>query len=128
MGLFNRSKSVTPVQTPLDSAWFGAWVNRILDARGEPNTPDSVFELLVKASTVIDHDCRDYVARYCDAQTLPQYVEYFEREGSGLPWGLVSFAAGCNSKPGWTDFIVDDVSQKLERFAQIVIDPTSIER
>lgn len=123
MGIFGRSlKAVAPVATRLDVAWFGAWAGRILEAKGEPKTEDATFELLIKACLVIDHDCRDYVAQYCGQGMMRSYVSFYEAN-LGLPWLLVSWVSGADSRATWPGFIADDMEKKLNRFAEIASHP-----
>lgn len=127
MALFRRNREpVVPVATRLDSQWFSTWLGQILEGTSEPRTEEIVFEYLVKASMVIDHHCEDYVGRYVGEPVLSDYKRfYLEHEGN--PWEIVAFVAGCSERDGWVEFIVKDVEGKLERFSQILIDPSVVD-
>lgn len=125
MGIFSKKsgREVVPVATELTESWFDKWAESV---RAQMDDPPAAEWLVERAVGVIDHDCRDYVTKYCDRASLSAYVGYVS-SGGATPWGLVSIAVGCNPKEGWSDFIVDDMKNKLSRFGEIVVDPSVAE-
>ena len=76
---------------------------------------------------VIDHDCRDYVQRYCDGRALRAYVAYYDSDVV-TPWGLVSIVCSFDARvSGWEEFIVGDMKAKLGRFGDIMVDPSIVQ-
>jgi hypothetical protein len=128
MALFKRqaSQSVRMVETDLTEEWFLAWGEDVCQRGDFPHTPDWLMESWGKCAGVIDHDCRDYVGRYCEAWTMPLYDAYY-RSDEMTPWGLVSFVCGCNPGDDWRDFIVGDMKEKLTRFGDIMVDSSIAE-
>lgn len=128
MGLIKPKTIVAPSlpHTPLDVEWFKGWIEHIFESKGDPKTQAAVADLCTKAVAVIDHDCVDYVERYCDGRAQDQYRSFLHSEEC-KPWSLISLVVGLNSKPGWQDFIINDMQAKLARFAEIVIDPSVVQ-
>jgi hypothetical protein len=126
MGLFKKQQAVTPVATELDEGWFVAWANDVQDRKGIERSTSWFTEHMVKCAAVIDHDCRDYVQRYCEPWTHRAYSSFYD--GNPMPWDLVSFVVGCPTREGgrdrWSDFVVGDVKNKIGRFGDIIVDPT----
>lgn len=127
MGFFSRAQQPPKlVDTELDVVWFGGWLDRVLAGQGRAKTDDAVADLCDKAVAVIDHDCSDYVKRYCDSRAQRQYDE-FRASDACTPWALISLVVGLNPEPKWHGFIVEDMRAKLGRFAEILVDPSIVQ-
>jgi len=130
MGLFKKQQTAppVPVATELDQSWFIGWADDVQDRKGLQRSVDWVADHMGKCTAVIDHDCADYVRRYCDASTQRAYAAFVAQDP--MPWELVSFVAGCpttNGGAGWVDFIVSDVKSKVGRFGDILVDPSIVQ-
>ena len=122
MGLFKRSEwQISPVSTELTAQWFAEWVEDVRQRKDRPKSLDWAGEMLDKAFAVIDHDCVDYVQRYCPSGAAAAYAR-FTASRDATPWGLVSFVAGCKPDPSWPDFIVTDAKAKLAAFADVYVE------
>jgi hypothetical protein len=71
---------------------------------------------------VIDHDCRDYIARYRPPVDLSAYSDFLS--SNPPPQALVSCVASLDEDKEWETFIVGDMKKKLGRAAEIFIDPS----
>jgi hypothetical protein len=139
MGFFRREAEPepTPVTTDMDIDWFTRWAADIRERKGSvelqlaldaEDETDAFAALWDRASAVIDHDCRDYVQRYLDGRALRRYAAFYPSDNA-TPWDLISLVCGLNpaDETGWTRFVVDDMKATLERFADIMVDPSIVE-
>ncbi len=139
MGIFSKKDPCFPDPRPtrLNEEWFTAWARNVAGRVGPQsvsasktwlNEADAVIWLWEKSIGVIDHDFRDYVTRYCSPAALRRYVA-FCNSTQLTPWGLISITATLQPErlSDWEVFLVDDMEQKLNRFAEIVINPSSVQ-
>ena len=135
MELFSKRQvfQMTPVATELDQAWFSAWAGQICTTAGfetlrqrwdATDAIDVMAQLFGKATAVMNLDLNTYVEKYCSSDAVQAYLDYLDTDDV-TPWGMVSQAAGLNSANAseWQPFVVQAMKQKLERFAEIVMDP-----
>ena len=135
MGLFKKEPIFPePTPTPLDREWFGEWAQDVAvrvgpnSAQTWPSEPEAVSWMCDKASGVVDHDFRDYVQRYCSPAAMKRYLSFYNSPQL-TPWDLISVTATLQPErlDQWQKFLVDDAEQKLKRFAEIIIDPSTVE-
>lgn len=136
MGLFSKKDPGFPEPRPtrLNEEWFTAWARSVAGRVGPqsaqtwPNEREAIEWMCEKANGVIDHDYRDYVTRYCSPAALRRYTTFYN-SAQVTPWALISVAATLQpDKLGeWEKFLVDDAEQKLNRFAEVVVDPSIVQ-
>jgi hypothetical protein len=135
MGLFKR-KPIFPDPTPtrLNKEWFTDWALDVArrvgpnSAQTWPNEIEAISWMFEKASGVIDHDYRDYVQRYCSPAAVKCYLSIYNSPQL-TPWDLISATAILQPErlDQWREFLIEDAESKLKRFAEIIIDPSTVE-
>jgi hypothetical protein len=123
-----------PTPTRLDREWFLQWSRDVASQVGASSAQtwssevEAITWMCDSANGVIDHDYRDYVTRYCSAAALKRYLSFYD-SADLTPWDLISVAATLQPEnlDKWRTFLVDDAESKLTRFAEIVIDPSTVE-
>lgn len=135
MGVFSRRQpsAYSPSSIELNEQWFLNWAFQIRDKVGEEqflrindsaSQENALATIWAKASAVIDHDCCSYIQRYCSAAAYRDYQAYVKSDDL-TPWGLIYIVISLNpdQREKWQMFVVNDMKQKLGRFAEILTDP-----
>lgn len=98
MALFRREpKSIAPVPTRLDMAWFRVWLDKIIrDSGVDPNNDANPIALLTMAG-MSTHDLGNRLMdQFGGAWAKPILAEYMRRDDA-TPWGAIEVIAGWDS-------------------------------
>jgi len=95
MGLFSRTpRSIEPVSTHLDMAWFRTWVDGVIRDTGvDPKNPDNGIALLYMAGKSIFMAGFELMDKFGGAWAKPILDEYMNSD-EATPWGAVELIAG----------------------------------
>jgi hypothetical protein len=117
MGLFSRTpKTIEPVPTHLDMAWFRTWTDGIISKSGvDPTNIANASALLWMAGNSTHVAGNDLMERYDGAWAQPILAEYMQSEGA-TPWGAIELIAG------WRRDAVPILEQNLVSLAEIVVE------
>jgi hypothetical protein len=117
MGLFSRTpKTIEPVPTHLDAAWFRMWMNGIIRDSGVDSTNDANgIALLWMAGKSTHAAGNDLMDRHDGVWAKPILAEYMQSDGP-TPWGAIELIAG------WRRDAVPILEQNLVSLAEILVE------
>ena len=117
MGIFSRTpRTIEPVPTRLDMAWFRTWTNGIIrDSGVDPTNDTNGIALLMMAGKSIHHCGNELMDQFGGAWAKPILAAYM-RSDQATPWGAIEVIAG------WERDAVDPLERNLVSLAEIMVE------
>jgi hypothetical protein len=117
MGFFSRApRTIDPVPTHLDVAWFRNWIDEIIRESGvDPANDANGIALLWMAGRSTEAAGADLMDRYDGAWAKPILADYMRTDGA-TPWGAIELIAG------WDRNSVPVLEENLVSLAKICVE------
>jgi hypothetical protein len=124
MGLFGRSRELSFADTRLNVEWFSAWFDRVCDGTGQPRSQEVIGDYVAKLRMVLMHESESAVTSSCPAWSARLLQDFYTTD-EATPWKLTSAIVGMpSSDPHWATSMEDFLEARLNRFGDILIDPS----